>query len=365
MIHATFRRTAGLSLILLVIATSCTLHKRKYSGGYYVEFQPAKQRLKSSQSGNDRQVGAKRDVPEKETLKDKEVETGLLSAALNKQSMPMDRSPANTFDHALNRMAPRTSTYAGNSSNTKTIKEHQNMTSAINQPEKTDKKKELSDDDKQKQKRRFAIVIGITLLLMALLAAYAAPAISAVFVLGEPVLTGMNVTAAFSEFFAAAIGWIGIFILDILVSLGIYKYYKDKKPKLAIANGILRLVYSAILGIGIAQLLMITPSTSGIDIYHFIKSFNSLWNIGLIVFGLHLIALGIVYTNEGGKKWVNLSVKSLLIIAGIGYLVLNVGLLIVPNPAAYTALIQPIFLVPQILGEVLFAIWMLVKGGKK
>lgn len=239
------------------------------------------------------------------------------------------------------------------------------MTTAINQSEKMHKKKELSEDAKRKQKRRFAIVIGITLLLMALLAAYAAPAISAVFVLGEPVLTGMNVTAAFSGFFAAVIGWIGIFILDILVSLGIYKYYKDRKPKLAIANGALRLVYSAILGIGIAQLLMITPSTSGIAIYHFIRSFNSLWNIGLIVFGLHLIALGILYTNEGGKKWVNLSIKSLLIIAGIGYLVLNTGLLIVPNPAAYTALIQPIFLIPQLLGEVLFAIWMLIKGGKK
>ena len=363
MIHATLRRTACFSMVLLMIATSCDLQKRKYTGGYYVGFQAAK--LKSSRPGNDKQTGAQREVSGKEAIHAEERETGLLSAAIEKQNRPMDRSPASTPDHALNRVSSRTSTSARNSFTTKTIKEHQNMTTAINQSEKMHKKKELSDDDKRKQKRRFAIVIGITLLLMALLAAYAAPAISAVFVLGEPVLTGMNVTAAFSGFFAAVIGWIGIFILDILVSLGIYKYYKDRKPKLAIANGALRLVYSAILGIGIAQLLMITPSTSGIAIYHFIRSFNSLWNIGLIIFGLHLIALGILYTNEGGKKWVNLSIKSLLIIAGIGYLVLNTGLLIVPNPAAYTALIQPIFLIPQLLGEVLFAVWMLIKGGKK
>jgi len=116
----------------------------------------------------------------------------------------------------------------------------------------------------------------------------------------------------------------------------------------------LRLLYSAIFGVGI-----------GYHIVGNVAIFNKFWSLGLIAFGFHLIALGILFNNEGGKKWVNYTIKSLLIIAGIGYILLNVGLLFTANPAAFTALIQPIFIVPQLLGEVLFALWMIIKGGKK
>jgi hypothetical protein len=72
-----------------------------------------------------------------------------------------------------------------------------------------------------------------------------------------------------------------------------------------------------------------------------------------------------LYHNEGGKKWVNITIKVLLILAGIGYMALYIGVLIAPNPIAFAAIVEPIFLIPQLLGEVLFAIWMLVKGGKQ
>src|SRR5690606_3072910 len=139
-------------------------------------------------------------------------------------------------------------------------------------------------------------------------------------------------------------------LLDVLISICIIRYYRKEKPELAKATGFLRLFYSAIFGTGI-----------GYHILGNVTMFNKFWSPGLIVFGLHLIALGILFNNEGGKKWVNYTIKSLLIIAGMGYIVLNAGLLMAANPAAFTALIEPIFIAPQILGEVLFALWMIVK----
>nr|MCU0451969.1 DUF4386 domain-containing protein [Bernardetiaceae bacterium] len=107
-----------------------------------------------------------------------------------------------------------------------------------------------------------------------------------------------------------------------------------------------------------------TASSPTASIYNSLSGFKTIWDLGLIVFGLHLISLGFLFKNEGGKKWVNTLIKTLLITAGVGYIVLSLGALLAANPVAFTALVQPIFLAPMILGEVLFALWMLIKGGK-
>ncbi|MBX2945776.1 MAG: DUF4386 domain-containing protein [Cyclobacteriaceae bacterium] len=184
----------------------------------------------------------------------------------------------------------------------------------------------------KKSRRKGAILKGGAIILMALLAGISIP------VLGTS---------------TASIGLVAILFLDVLISIGIIRYYRNEKPKLAKATGYLRLIYSAIFGVGIG--------------YHMLGNvamFNKFWSLGLIAFGIHLVALGILFNNEGGKKWVNYTIKSLLIIAGIGYMLLNVGLLFTANPVAFTALIQPVFIVPQILGEILFALWMILKGGR-
>lgn len=184
-----------------------------------------------------------------------------------------------------------------------------------------------------KRERKEAIIKGSAILLMAITAGISLPALGTL---------------------TASVGLIIILLLDIIISIGILKYYKKEKPKLATVTSFLRLLYSAIFAVGI-----------GYHIAGNLSMFNKLWSLGLIGFGLHLIALGLLFNNEGGKKWVNITIKTLLILAGIGYMFLNLGILIVPNPLAFRAFIEPIILAPQILGEVLFALWMIIKGGKK
>jgi hypothetical protein len=136
-------------------------------------------------------------------------------------------------------------------------------------------------DSQNMENRKTARTIGGALLLMAVLAGISIPSVGTL---------------------AASVGLIGVFLLDIVVSLGIIKYYKKEKPKLAKRSGVLRLLYTAFLGVAIGY------STVGN-----VSMFNSIWGVGLIVFGVHLISLGILFNNNGGKKWVNLSIKSLLI----------------------------------------------------
>ena len=207
----------------------------------------------------------------------------------------------------------------------------------ITQKQET-KMNEISNQNKsddavqQKSKRRTAKIIGGALLLMAILSGIAIPALGTL---------------------TASIGLVGIFLLDIFASYGIYKYHKKEKPKLAKSSSLLRLLYTAIFGVGI-----------GYHIAGNVPMFNKMWGIGLIIFGIHLITLGILFNNEGRKKWVNILIKSLLILAGIGYIIQYLGILLVPNPVGFAAIVQSIFIGPMILGEVFYGLWMLIKGGK-
>ena len=184
----------------------------------------------------------------------------------------------------------------------------------------------------QKSERKTARIIGGALLLMALASGIAIPALGTL---------------------TASIGLVAIFLLDIVASLGIYQYHKKEKPKLAKASGFLRLLYTTIFGIGI-----------GYHIGGNVPMFHKFWESGLITFGLHLITLGILFNNKGGKKWVNVLIKSLLILAGIGYVIQNVEILVVANPASFSKLIESLFIVPMLLGEVFYALWLWIKGGK-
>lgn len=213
--------------------------------------------------------------------------------------------------------------------------------------------------------RKIAQIIGISILLMTVVSGLAAPITNSQFVLGNSMLTGLNVVNNFSKFKSSVLGWIVILILDLIVSGGFLKYYKEENPKLGVLSGVLRFLYSLFLGAAIVQLLQVHPSSSSGFIYERMKSFYDIWGIGLIVFGFHLIALGLLFKNEGGKKWVTILIKSLLIFSGIGYILQYAGVLLVANPVAFAAAIEPIFIIPMILSEFFLALWMIIKGGKK
>lgn len=184
----------------------------------------------------------------------------------------------------------------------------------------------------KKTKRKYGILTGVGLLLMAVFAGIAIP------VLGT---------------LTASLGLIGIFLLDLLVAITIFKFHKVENLKLSKITSALRLLYTFILGIAV-----------GFHIGGNVSMFNYIWGVGLITFGFHLISLGILFKNAKGKKWLNILIKSLLITGGIGYVIQYIGVLLVVNPLTFTAFVEPIFIIPMILGEVFYAFWMLLKGGK-
>lgn len=342
-----------ISIILLVSMSSCSIQKRRYSGGFNVEFLAPKFLSKLKQKNTEKNTqGVNNKQQESNLIGIDTNETNTIEASLHTNYVVDNSKDIMISTVVVSKNQPK--------SQLKSAKQNQQIDSNT-----TTKSTHQKAGTKPKPKqRKVAIITGVSLLLMAIIAAITVPPLVELFIGGNRALTAANVTSNYSKYTNAVAGWVTIFFLDILVAIGVYKYYKKEKPKLATTTSLLRLIYTAILGVGIVQLLLVTPKSSTLTIYNNINSFNKLWGVGLIVFGIHLIALGILFKNEGGKKWVTTTIKALLIIAGIGYTLQYAGILLVANPAAYAKLMESIFLVPMILGELSYAIWKIIKGGK-
>lgn len=368
-----------LLLVLTLIFSSCSIsiQKRRYRPGFYISL--SKNNGKSKNNGRTiKSVDVVKvfeegtDMDERILSPVSEVSTNIDSEIATDDDDSKTQKPTelcrNIDDIDISAEQTEAITQLDRKNYPPTFKNQKRL-----KPEKVTK----TEKERKFTKRHLAILIGVSLLLMALIAAFSFPTFTSIFVQGNPVETGINLAANSSKFIASIFGWIGIAILDLLVSWGVYKYYKKDKPnsdkkkaskfdqsKLAGLTGLLRLIYTLFIISAIVALGLAKNAGTAAQSYHFLSAFNSIWRSGLIVFGLHLIVLGLTYKKEGGRKWFTILMKCLLIVAGIGYMVQNIALLLMPSQIAFLAAIESIFMIFMIVGEMAFALWMLIKGGK-
>ncbi len=96
-------------------------------------------------------------------------------------------------------------------------------------------------------------------------------------------------------------------------------------------------------------------------LYSFSMRLRAFGAVGLVVFGCHLLLLGYLVLQA---DYVPGILGILLIIAAAGYLIVSLAELLLPTYATYTAMLELVFTVPMIIGELGFGVWLLIKGGK-
>lgn len=214
--------------------------------------------------------------------------------------------------------------------------------------------------------RQFAILTGTSIVLMTLVAGIIMGGVFApLFELRIEEFTA-QVPSMKSNYLLGILGWIIILITDILASWGLYKFYFKKNANNALIMGLLRLVYSGILLVGIVQLIrsyyVLQETNPDLErAYDLLFSFQAIWQFGLIIFGMHLLYLSkLVYK----KRSIRQIISALLFISGIGYFGSNTADLIIANYEKFRAQLEAYFILPMILGEFGLAIWLLIKGGK-
>ncbi|HDX9628347.1 TPA: DUF4386 domain-containing protein [Bacillus cereus] len=217
-------------------------------------------------------------------------------------------------------------------------------------------------------KRKYALFAGFSLLVMAFIAFFSYGFVHENLVVQEDAsATFRNIQTSNSLFKAEIFGWIIIFITDIVAAWALYFFLKPIHTSLSLLAALLRLMYTAILGIAIFNLtfvLLLSKSTvANSEAYTmlFLEAFKYIWSVGLIIFGLHLFTLG--YVTFLSKQIPKL-ISVLLFIAAIGYIVIHIMNTMFSQYDTLIAIIQSLFQLPMIAGELGLAIWLLLKGGK-
>lgn len=109
-------------------------------------------------------------------------------------------------------------------------------------------------------------------------------------------------------FKAEILGWVVILISDIAVAWAFYIFLKPINRHLSLLGAWFRLTYAAILGIAISNLLIVTYLTDHANqipllpaaqlhaqtMLH-LAAFESIWSVGLIIFGVHLLIVGYIF----------------------------------------------------------------------
>ncbi|MED3037212.1 DUF4386 domain-containing protein [Bacillus tropicus] len=216
--------------------------------------------------------------------------------------------------------------------------------------------------------RKYALFAGFSLLVMAFIAFFSYGFVHGNLVVQEDAgATFHNIQTSNSLFKAEIFGWIIIFITDIVAAWALYFFLKPIHTSLSLLAALLRLMYTAILGIAIFNLILaLLLSKSMIAnpetyVMLSLSTFEYIWSVGLIIFGLHLFTLG--YVTFLSKQIPKL-ISVLLFIAAIGYIVIHVMNTMFSQYDAMISILNVVFQLPMIAGELGFSIWLLIRGGK-
>ena len=205
--------------------------------------------------------------------------------------------------------------------------------------------------------RTAAIVAGVGLLLMAILSPIAyLNTFQSLVKFDDAALTAQNILSSMGAFRTCIILLFTVAILDIVVAWGLYIMLVPANKNLSALAAWLRVIYGGIFIFAISKLYVALQviTADGTQTMSYLKSFQSIWDMGLILFGFHLLVLGyLVFKSGYVPKWLGV----FLVLAGVGYIVDGFGKTLSPdynlNIAQFT-----------FVGEVLLIFWLLWRGFK-
>jgi len=211
--------------------------------------------------------------------------------------------------------------------------------------------------------RKTAITAGIALLLMGVIAGFTYGfAHNTLINIENPESTYHNMVHSNLLFRSAVLGWVAILLLDILVAWALYVLFKKQDSNRSLLTGWLRLVYSAMLGVAIHSLVQLfnIGEMNATETMHHIKAFENMWSLSLIVFGFHLLELGRLALKSPASKIFGI----LLIVAAVSYLYINASKMLFADTPEALVVTESILSIPMAVGELSFAVWLIIKGGK-
>ena len=223
--------------------------------------------------------------------------------------------------------------------------------------------------------RRAALATGIAMVVMTIAATAANDVtIGKLVVERNATETWKNILASKTAFNAGIFSWLIVMLSDVVAAWGLYIFFKPVNKNQSLIAALFRLVYAAMLGAAIFNLVYVhvliqqaVPSSAdmaarlGRDVLLYLNAFDATFSFSLIVFGIHLLLVGILALRSG---YVPKIFGIILFIAFAGYAIIHISKLLFPEYGEAIRIAEWIFLFPMV-GEIALGIWLLIKGVRK
>lgn len=146
-----------------------------------------------------------------------------------------------------------------------------------------------------------------------------------------------------------------IALLDIIIGWGVRWLFKGENPELAELSGWLRILYGSVLLLSTTPLFIAASDpTTMVQADSAILTFQWIWDIGLFLFGLHMLLLGIlVYRSPNFGRILG----ALVVITGLAYTLDSILI--------FLGIVFPVVFGEYLFfGEILFMIWLFYRAFK-
>ena len=221
----------------------------------------------------------------------------------------------------------------------------------------------------QRLDRRAAIQAGTGLLLVAVLAALGYVAVVQGLVTeGDAARTAADIDGSRGLYSLGVAALYAAALLDVLVAWALFRFFEPVDAQLARLSAYLRVAYTAVflaaLGhlAGVPSLLdqrggAFSAEQLQAQALGRIETYHDIWFAGLVLFGAHLVVLGVLVLRRRPMQTTHKVLGVLLVVAGAGYAfdtfhdVLRPGTQLTVSSVTF-------------LGEFLLALWLVARAGR-
>lgn len=211
-----------------------------------------------------------------------------------------------------------------------------------------------------------ALVAGLVILIMAIIAPFAELYVFHKLVVPDSAAeTATNILAHQSLFISAIFAYLLTFIGDVVVAWALYVLLKPVHESLSLLTAWFRLVFAVIALVSLLHLvsvlrLLTTPDYASLfeprqlnaQVMLLLNQFRYGFHFGIIFFSIHLLSLSFLVFRSG---YIPRMMGVLLALTGLGYLINALQPILFPN-------LNVSFITITFFGELIFMVWLLIRG---
>jgi hypothetical protein len=222
--------------------------------------------------------------------------------------------------------------------------------------------------------RRAALIAGLAYVILTVLALFAIRVLDGSTQPDNPAATVEHIVNSKALFRSGLPAFFIVLIADVVVAWALYVFFQRTSRELSLFAAWFRLLYVAIAAAALLNIPVILKLVDGtgsatalekgqrdVQVMLSLDAYNYGFFLALVFFGVHLLLLGFVMVKSDDAP----SILGMLVaLAGLGYVVINLARVVLPDYRDYENLLLLLLAVLTVPGELGLVGWLLWRGGK-